>query len=78
VTTLPPRVVTLYASTGTVVTSKVTTVTTLITFLYFLKKWKKWRERGKVDYSITEVKKKQPIGVVTIVTVDITLFHIDG
>ncbi len=78
-TTLPHPVVTLYLSILQGVTSRVTRVTTLLTFLYLSKKWKEWREGGQGFIpSIAERKRKQPIGVVTIVTGDVSPFQIDG
>ena len=78
-TTLPHTVVTLYPSVLQRVMSRVTTVTTLLTFLYLSKKWKEWREGGQGFIpSIAERKRKQPIGVVTMVTGDVSPCQIDG
>jgi hypothetical protein len=70
VTTLPLTVVTLYPSVPQWVAARVTRVTTLLILLNFLRKWRDGRRAWFI--SIAERERKQPIGVVTVVTLDVT------
>jgi hypothetical protein len=76
VTTLSLTVVTLYLSVLQWVAARVTRVTTLLIIFSFLRKWRDGG-RGRV-ISIAETKRKQPIGVVTVVTLDVSVCQPDG
>jgi hypothetical protein len=78
VTTLPRTVVTLYLSVLQGDASKVTRVTTLLILFNFLKKGGK-KARGRAWFiPIAERKRKQPNGVVTVVTFDANICQASG